>query len=99
MQSLSETTIYHKNNKLILAQMQIDRSSCKMCGRLFAFWTGRNNNGPISERTDVRKGNVNTRVVKLQPVDRDTANGEEEGRGHEMGSSGRMGSPERSDQR
>lgn len=37
-----------------------------MCGPIFAFWAGRHNNGAIVEGP--RGGNVNTRVVKLQPL-------------------------------
>jgi hypothetical protein len=44
-----------------------------MCGPLFALWAGRHNNGPIKERTgEVRGGNVNTRVVKLQSLNKDS---------------------------
>ena len=38
-----------------------------MCGVLFTWWAGRHNNGAIVERP--RGGNVNTRVVKLQPIE------------------------------
>jgi hypothetical protein len=42
-----------------------------MCGLIFAFWLGRHNNRPIEERTDVvRESNVNTRVVKLSPLNK-----------------------------
>lgn len=42
-----------------------------MCAPLFALWVGRNKNGPIEERTSVVKGsNVNTRVVKLLPLNK-----------------------------
>ena len=44
-----------------------------MCAPLFAIWVGRHNNGPIKERPgEVRGGNVNTRVVKLQPLNKDS---------------------------
>jgi hypothetical protein len=44
-----------------------------MCVPLFAIWAGRHNNGPIEERHgEVRGGNVNTRVVKLQPLNKDS---------------------------
>jgi hypothetical protein len=44
-----------------------------MCGILFALWVGRHNNGPIGERTNVgvRGSAVNTRVVKLAPLNKD----------------------------
>lgn len=40
-----------------------------MCGVLITWCIGRNNNGPIGSENQVRGGNVNTRVVKLLPVD------------------------------
>jgi hypothetical protein len=42
-----------------------------MCGPIFAFWLGGHNNRPIEERTDVVRGsNMNTRVVKLSPLNK-----------------------------
>jgi hypothetical protein len=67
-----------------------------MCGPLFAFWAGRHNNGPIKERPrEVRGGNVNTRVVKLHPLNRDSHN---EGAGKVVGENGGM-REQRRDQR
>ena len=47
-----------------------------MCGILFTWWAGRHHNGPIGERTNggVRGEAVNTRVVKLLPVDKGQEN-------------------------
>jgi hypothetical protein len=54
-----------------------------MCGPLFAVWAGRHNNGPINERpSDLRGGNVNTRMVKLQQV-KNKQGDEEENRNNE----------------
>ena len=49
---------------------------CKMCGPLFAFWVGRSNSGPISERADIRGGNANSRDAKLQALNNITSNSE-----------------------
>jgi hypothetical protein len=40
-----------------------------MCGILLTWWIGRKNNGAIIQN-DVRGSAINTRVVKLAPVDR-----------------------------
>lgn len=58
-----------------------------MCGLLFALWVGRHNNGPINERTgEVRGGNVNSRVVKLQPLSKELQDGAPaEGMGENQG--------------
>jgi hypothetical protein len=47
-----------------------------MCGILFTWWAGRHHNGPIGERSNggVRGEAVNTRVVKLLPVNKDDQN-------------------------
>ncbi len=44
-----------------------------MCGILFTWWAGRHNNGPVGERTNVgvRGSAVNTRVVKLLPLNKE----------------------------
>jgi len=39
-----------------------------MCGVLFTWWAGRKNNGPIGQN-NVRGSAINTRVVKLAPLD------------------------------
>jgi len=53
-----------------------------MCGPLFAIWAGRHNNGPINERpAEIRGENVNTRVVKLQPLNKEAQNGTNGGDG------------------
>lgn len=50
-----------------------------MCGILITWCIGRNNNGPIGPNNQVRGANVNTRVVKLLPVDKkDDKKAEEE---------------------
>lgn len=75
-----------------------------MCAPLFAIWAGRHNNGPIEERSDVRGGNVNTRVVKLQPLDKNGQNGasgevRSEGLGKDEGVSAGLKVPERGHRR
>lgn len=40
-----------------------------MCGILITWYIGRNNNGPIGADNPVRGEAVNTRVVKLLPVE------------------------------
>jgi hypothetical protein len=41
----------------------------RMCGILLTWWIGRKNNGAIIQN-DVRGSAINTRVVKLAPVER-----------------------------
>lgn len=40
-----------------------------MCGVLITWWIGRKNNGPLGADGKVRGGNVNTRIVRLNPID------------------------------
>lgn len=40
-----------------------------MCGVLFTWWAGRKNNGAFGSDNQVRGGNVNTRIVRLNPID------------------------------
>jgi hypothetical protein len=76
-----------------------------MCVPLFAIWAGRHHNGPITERPgEVRGGNVNTRVVKLQPLNKDSQNGANEevgseGLGKKGGESGELKAPGTAEQR
>ena len=72
-----------------------------MCGPLFALWAGRHNNGPITERTsEVRGGNVNTRIVKLQSLDKDIQSPEIKHEGEETPSRGEINNgPKISEQR
>jgi hypothetical protein len=70
-----------------------------MCAPFFAFWVGRHNNGPINEHSGIRGGNVNTRVVKLQPLKKDIPNGGNEGLGQKVEEDGRLQVSERPDQR
>jgi len=61
-----------------------------MCVPIFTLWIGRKNNGSIFERP--RGGNVNTRVVKLQPLKEDgnTKNVEAEDRDEAIKGSGSL---------
>lgn len=56
-----------------------------MCGVLITWCIGRNNNGPIGADNPVRGQAVNTRVVKLLPVeakdDRRVTDGKQDGDG------------------
>jgi len=46
-----------------------------MCAPIWTLWAGRKSNGPIVEGP--RGGNVNTRVVKLQPLKAPRTNGDD----------------------
>jgi len=66
-----------------------------MCGILCTWWLGRQNNGPIEERTNVgvRGSAVNTRLVKLLPLNEDKlvtgiGSGKEENRGAHVEANG-----------
>ena len=72
------------HNKFILSNTDIPKIDERiiMCAPIWALWAGRNNNLPIEERTNVVRGSaVNTRVVKLAPLNRDkiAVNGDSRG--------------------
>ncbi len=51
-----------------------------MCGVIFTWWVGRHNNGPITgSNSNVRGSAINTRVVKLQPLQKQEGEAKEGG--------------------